>query len=399
MSQMPDVAGSWPEEGTQYLSGAPMEPVQQPYPQQAQYQQQQPYQQQGYGEQQQYGQQQYGAPQQQQPQYPAQPNYQQQQQQQGGYQEQTVQQQAVYGEEEQASVPSEFDHLFRDSSPGERRSITGRAPVVSGPGAAASPGFPQQQAQPAPQQSQAAPGTAVYNPGQPPQGFDDRVPEYGGDQSYGGGGYGQGGPGGSGPGRRRTPLLIGAAVVVVAAVGLYLGLSGGSSGSGAGPKATAPTATATHASNETAQQQASAVYALVQRSEQLRSDINAEVGDLDGCVNVSSMQSEISSTASARQNQADQVAALDVSKISDGSELAGELKAAWSASAESDNDYAKVAADVAGGCSKSAVRSDPNESAANDASNRASNDKYRAAQLWNQTMTNYGQQQISESDL
>ena len=88
-----------------------------------------------------------------------------------------------------------------------------------------------------------------------------------------------------------------------------------------------------------------------------------------------------------------------MSKISDGSELVSDLKAAWSASAESDNDYAKVAADVAGGCSKGAVRSDANESAANQASNRASSDKYRAAQLWNQTMTNYGQQQISESDL
>jgi hypothetical protein len=395
VSQMPDVAGSWPEEGTQYLSGAPMEPVQQPYPQQAQYQQQQqPYPQQGYGEQQQYGQPEYGAPQQQ---YPAQPSYPQQQ---GSYQEQAVQQQPMYAEEEQAAVPSEFDHLFRDSSPGDRRSITGRAPVVSGPGAAASPGFPQQQGQPAPQQAQAAQGTAVYNPGQAPQGFEERAPEYGGDQFYGGGGgYGQGGPGGPGPGRRRTPLLIGGAVVVVAAVGLYLGLSGGGSSSGGTPKAAGPTVSASHTSNETAQQQASAVWALVQRSEQLRSDINAEVGDLNQCSNVSSLPSEISSTASARQAQADQVAKLDVSKISNGAELVSELKAAWSESAESDNDYAKVATDVAGGCSKSAVRSDPNESGAGQASDHASSDKYRAAQLWNQTMPSYGQQQISESDL
>lgn len=395
---MPDVAGSWPEEGTQYLSGAPMEPVQQPYPQQAQYQQQQqPYPQQGYGEQQQYGQPEYGAPQQQQQQYPAQPSYPQQQ---GSYQEQPVQQQAMYAEEEQASVPSEFDHLFRDSSPNDRRSITGRAPVVSGPGAAASPGFPQQQPQPAPQQAQAGQGTAAYHPGQPQQGFDDRAPEYGGDQGYGGGGgYGQGGPGGSGPGRRRAPLLIGGAVVLVGAVGLYLGLSGGGSGPGGAPKTTDPTVSASHASNETAQQQASAVYALVQRSEQLRSDINAEVGDLDDCSNVSSLPSEIADTASARQAQADQVAKLDVSKISGGGELTSELEAAWSASAESDNDYAKVASDVAGSCSKHAVQSDSNEGAAKQASDRASSDKYKAAQSWNQTMTNYGQQQITESDL
>ena len=59
-----------------------------------------------------------------------------------------------YGEEEQSSVPSEFDHLFRDSSPQERRSISGRQPMVSGPGAAASPGFPQA----ATQQAQTAQG-------------------------------------------------------------------------------------------------------------------------------------------------------------------------------------------------------------------------------------------------
>jgi hypothetical protein len=389
---MPDVAGSWPEEGTQYLPGAPMEPVQQPYPQQAQYPQQQ-YQQQGYGEQQQYGQQQYGAPQQQ---YPAQPGYPDQ----GGYPEQPVPRQAGFPEEEQSSVPSEFDHLFRDSSPGDRRSITGRAPVVSGPGSAAAPGF--QQAQPAPQQGQAAQATAVYNPGQPPQGFDDRMaPDYGGNQ-YGGGGYDQGydqaGPVGRGPGSRRTPLIIGGVVVAVAAVGLYLGLSSGGSGSGGSPQA-GPTVSASQAPHETARQQAAAIYQLVEQSRQLRDDISNEVTELDGCENVGNLQSEISSTAQSRQAQATEVQKLDVSKISGGSTLAAELAAAWTASASSDSDFAKTAGDVASNCSKSAVQSDPNTSQADQDSNQASSDKYKAAELWNQTMPAYGQPKISESAL
>ena len=124
---MPEVAGGWPEEGAQYAPGAPMEPVQQAYPPQQPYQtQQQQYQQQGYPEPQyhqpqpqQQAQQQYPAPQAQQ-QYP---------------QEQTVPQQAMYAEEEQSALPSEFDHLFRDSSPENRRAISGKQPMVSGPGA------------------------------------------------------------------------------------------------------------------------------------------------------------------------------------------------------------------------------------------------------------------------
>jgi hypothetical protein len=390
VSQMPDVAGSWPENGTQYLPGAPMEPVQQPYQPQAQYQQQ-AYPQQGYGEQQQYAPQQpYGVPQQQQ--YPvAQPPY----------QEQTAPQQPMFFEEEQASVPSEFDHLFRDSSPENRKPISGGPAMVGGgPGAAASPAF--QQAPPAvAQQLQAAQATAVYNPAQAQQGYEERGPGgYAGNQPFGGG-YGPAGGngGGNGGGGRRTPLIIGGVVVVVAAVGLYFGLSGGGSGSGPNPTASASTG-APHVSTETATQQAAAVYQLVAQSKQLRSDIDAEVGDdLDSCSNMSNLQSQIAGTASQRQAQADQVSELDVNKIVHGRELVNALNAAWTVSANSDNDYAKTAADVASNCTRAAVRSDPNTLAADQSSNRATQDKELAVRLWNQIMPNYGQPAIEESDL
>lgn len=380
MSQMPEVAGSWPEEGAQYVPGAPMEPVQQAYQQQQygqpqpQYPPQQAYQQQGYQEQQQYAQQQYP---QQQP-----------------YQEQTVQQQAVAAEEEQSSVPSEFDHLFRDSSPQNRKSISGRQPVVSGPGAAAPGGFPQQQQA----QSQQAP-TVYAQPQQ--QAYEDRVPAgYTPQQQPFGGGYGEpGGPGGeSGSGSRRTPLIVGGVVVVVAAVGLYLGLSGGGGGSKA-PTAGPTASTSTHVSNETPQQQAAAVYQLVQQSKQLRSDINAEVGSLKSCTHVSALEGEITNTVQARQAQADQVSKLDVSKIQGGAALASALHAAWADSAASDADYAKAAADVASSCTKAAVRADTNYQQASKSSSKVTNEKSDAVSKWNSTMTNYGQPKISQSDL
>ena len=392
MSQMPEVAGSWPEEGAQYVPGAPMEPVQQGYPPQQQYSQQQQYQQQQYQQQEQ--QQQYQQQGYQDQQY-AQQQYQQQQQQyqQQQYQDQTAPQQSVALEEEQSSVPSEFDHLFRDSSPENRKSISGRQPVVSGPGAAAPNGFPQQQTQQA---------GANYAPPQQPQPFEDRAPtEYQPQSPPFGGGYGEpGGPGsGGGASGRRTPLIVGGVVAAVAAIGLYLGLSGGGGG-GKGPTAGPTASTSTHASNETAQQQAAAVYQLVQQSKQLRSDINAEVGGLKSCSNVSSLQAEITNTAQARQSQANQVATLDVSKISGGAALVSALHAAWSDSAASDSDYAKAAGDFSGGgCSKSAVENDSNYQAATQGSTHVTNEKADAVTKWNGTMTNYGQPQISQSDL
>lgn len=415
---MPDIAGGWPEEGAQYTPGAPMEPVQQ-YPQAPQQhaQYQQAYPQQGYQEpqqaQQQYQQpqQQYGAAQSEYPQVPQQ--YQQPQQQYGGqqpgypnqyqeqqqYQEQTAPQQSVYAEEEQSSVPSEFDHLFRDSSPQERRSISGRQPMVSGPGAAASPGFPQGPGQ-QPQEAQGGPAaaTALFTgPPAPGAVYEDRAPagyapDYGGPFSAAPGGQG------GGPGGRRTPLIIGGVVVLIAAVGLYLGLSGGG-GSGKSPTAAkSSTAATTTASNETAQQQADAVYQLVQQAKTLRSDINGGVDKLLAC-DVSGAESEITSTAQARASAAAAVAKLPVDKISGASALVADLQTAWQDSANSDQDYGKAAADFAsGGCSKSAVKNDSNYQAAQSASGSTASAKETAANLWNQVMASY-ESKISENDL
>jgi hypothetical protein len=380
---MPDVAGSWPEEGTQYVPGAPMEPAQQAYPQQ-QYQHQQQYQQPGYPQGQQY-------PQQAQQQY----------------------QQPVYAEEEQSSVPSEFDHLFRDSPQQQRRPISSRQPMVSGPGAAPSPGF-QQQAQQAPpqQQTQVAQQPAATEMFSPPQqqtqqalqGYDTpgQQAEYAG--QFGGRYDGPDGPedsrfGGSGQGNRRTPLIIGGVVVVIAAVGLYLGLSGGGSSpnkSTASTKTTSASAPAN--SNETAQQQADAVYGLVKAATTLRDDIGNEVQELKDC-KIATAQSEINTTAQARAAAAAQVAKLPVGKISGAGALITDLQTAWQDSANSDQDYAKAAGDfTGGGCTEGKVTSDSNYRAAAGGSSTSASAKTTAANLWNQVMANY-EPKINEDDL
>ena len=422
---MPDVAGTWPEEGAQYAPGAPMEPVQQAYPQ-APYQHQQQYQQQGYPQQGQYPQEQYPQEQYPQEQYPQEqyPQAQQQYPAQPAYQEQAVPQQPFYAEEEQAAVPSEFDHLFRDSAPQERRSINARQPMVSGPGAAPSPGFQQQAqapAQPAQQQAQAQPqqmqatqavpqqaaATAMFNPAQQTQqsmqGYEtpgqqsDYAGQFGGRYD---GPDGPGGPrsGGSGSGGRRTPLMIGGVVVVIAAVGLYLGLSGGGGSANKNTDATkTATATASANSNESAQQQADAVYALVKSATTLRQDISGAVGKLLDC-DVADAQKEITSTYQARASAASSVATLPVGKISGASTLISDLQTAWQDSATSDQEYGKAASDVASNCSKSAVQSDSNYQAAVNGSGDSARAKETAANEWNQVMANY-EPKITEDDL
>ena len=369
MSQMPEVAGSWPEEGSQYQPGAPMEPVQQSYQQQAQYQQ--PYQQQ-YGE----------------PQYPAQQQYAQQHPQ-AGYQEQTVPQPAVF-EEELASVPSEFDHLFRDSVPNDRRSISRQSVVGTAPPSA---GFAQNAAQAAPPQQPAA--TAMFNPqDQAATGYQQQPPFGGSNEGYHDGYE----PLPARPGRGRAPLLIGGVVVLVAAVGLYLGLSGGGGSGGA------PAASGTHsvsaAPTLSKQQQADQLYQIVAQAKELRSEINGGYDELVAC-NISSAQSDIDTAVSGRKAALDSLAKLEVGKIDNGAELVADLKTAWTYSYDSDNDYAKAAADFAGGasCTKSAVQHDANFQAADSTSGDSSRAKATAADLWNQIMPNYNEPKITSAQL
>lgn len=424
MSQLPEMpAAGWPDQG--------YEPAADPQWQQDT----QPDwggQQQGYPAQQEY--------QAQAPEYQAQQGYPQQgypaQQQWAGHAEPTMVVPPQAAAEAESGLPTEFDHLFRDSTPDSRRAIDRQKPAVGG----ANPGYLNgvQQAEAAPQPAAAAPDQAAaaaqaaqyqafqqypqqqaeqyqpdqyqaeqyqgaqYQGGQYAQAEYQQPPGYGGGDfnngDFNGGGFDNGGPGGGAGGilAKRRPLIIGGAIALVAVIGIVIAMSGGGSAT--------PTATnspsASSAPKLSAKQQADQIYALIQQSGQLRSDANTAVIDVNGCKNLADAQTALTTTAQKRQAQADGVAKLDVSGIQNGSQLASQLQAAWSASAQYDNAYAQIAGDMQGGCKTSAVKKDSNYKSASQAAGSADTAKSQAAQLWNDNVAKVlGESQVTEAKL
>jgi Skp family chaperone for outer membrane proteins len=103
-----------------------------------------------------------------------------------------------------------------------------------------------------------------------------------------------------------------------------------------------------------------------------------------GCKDLADSQNALTTTAAKRQAQADGVAKLDVSKITNGAELVAQLQAAWTASAQYDTAFAQVAGDMQGvTCKSSVVKKDSNYKAASQAASAADTAKTAAAQLWN----------------
>lgn len=340
-----------------------------------------------------------------------------------------VPQQPVAAPEADSGLPTEFDHLFRGSTPDSRRAIDRQKPMVGGAGAGYLSGS---QSQPAPM---SAPGAAIPEQGAQYQGYQQQFPQgeqfpgpaqYQGAQFDGQGQYqatqfrsgpypqadyqqgaGYGGPGGGGGfgggslgaqlRDNRRVLIIGGAVVLAAVIGFAIANSGGPSGASAGPPGGTPSATA---SKTTPKQQADQIYQLIQQSSQLRSDANTGVVDVNGCKDLANAQSLLSSTAQKRQAQADSVGKLDVSGIQNGAQLVGQLKAAWTASAQYDTAYAQIAGDMQSSCKTTEVRKDSNHQAADQAATAADNAKSQAAQLWNDNVaTPLGESQVDSGKL
>lgn len=341
---------------------------------------------------------------------------------------------AAAAEPEGAGLPTEFDHLFRDSTPDSRRAIDRQKPMVGGavmpeqPQAQQAAQYQAYQQQPQPQppfpqqeeQYNQYPGQYPADPYQPtqlqngqyPQGQQAEYPQGagygepgaglgggGGGQFGGGGPYGGGGDGSLGSRlRNRRTLIIGGAVAVVAVIVIVISTS--SSSSNGHNSATSGGTPSVAPSKTSPKQQADQIYQLIQQSGQLRSDANTAVVDVNGCKNLTDAQSTLSSTAQKRQAQADSVGKLDVSGIQNGAQLVSQLKAAWTASAQYDTAYAQIAGDVQTGCKSTDVRKDSNQSAANQAASSADTAKSQAAQLWNDNVaTPLGESQVSSDKL
>ena len=189
------------------------------------------------------------------------------------------------------------------------------------------------------------------------------------------------------------------ATVALTLVTAILGLKVLADGTGATPanSPNPPPVSATPA--DTAMQQADALYMLIYEFTPMRSDANDAIWDVDGCRNLSNAQSKLRAIARKRQEQVEQLASLNVSKVPDHAQLVAALRHAWLTSAQSDTAYANIAADLQTGCTSGAITTDPNYQQADDYARAAASAKAEAAQVWNSNADALGQLRISDVEL
>jgi hypothetical protein len=149
----------------------------------------------------------------------------------------------------------------------------------------------------------------------------------------------------------------------------------------------------------TAMQQADALYMLIYQFTPMRSDTNDAIWDVNGCRNLSNAQSKLRAIARKRQEQVEQLAVLNVSKVPDHEQLVVALNHAWLTSAQSDTAYANIAADLQTGCTSGAIRTDPNYQQADIYAQAATAAKAEATRLWNANADALGQLRISDDEL
>ncbi|MGW1745654.1 hypothetical protein ACWCRD_08560 [Streptomyces sp. NPDC002092] len=259
--------------------------------------------------------------------------------------------------------PAEFDNLFR-----------------SGPGAESPAQATQQMPrfqQPPPQAPQGA---------YPPPGDSD----------------------GGGRSRSRVPLIaaIGVGIVVVGVgAGALLNGGGGDGGSKDKNQTVSATAPATDGSpssaGDPAKQQAVALDKLLADSGGSRASVIRAVDSVKGCKDLGQAASDLRDAAKQRAELVTRLSGLSVDRLPDHAALTAALTRAWQASAAADNHYAAWADQVGGkkGCKKGQARPTGQTAAGNRASGTASQQKVKAAQLWNAIAKTYGLTQRQPTQL
>jgi hypothetical protein len=279
---------------------------------------------------------------------------------------------AAPGGEEGRQPPAEFDNLFR-SAPGadSPASATQQLPRFDEP-EPLRPGGPS--------------GYAPQGPG------------------GGGGGRRRGHEGGGGRGGRtgsRLPLLaavgVGIAVVGVGAGAMMAG-GGGEEDEGGNQtvSATAPASESASApasaspSVDPVRQQAVELDKLLAHSGNSRTTVINAVADVRSCDNLAEAAKDLRDAAGQRTGLVTSLSELSVDKLPRHTELTTALTKAWQASASADNHYAAWADRTAGkkGCKKGKAATQPQE--ANRASGTATQEKAKAAKLWNAIAKEYG---------
>ncbi|MEV6959369.1 hypothetical protein AB0M97_09225 [Streptomyces sp. NPDC051207] len=274
-----------------------------------------------------------------------------------------------YGERQ---PPAEFDNLFR-SEPGDH-----------GPAGATQqmPRFPQ------PGPPHAAAQTA-YGPHGP-----------GGGGRHGAAHDGEGGRGSrGGRGGSRLPLIaaIGVALAVVGiGAGAMLAGGGGDEETGTNQpvSATAPPAEESPSpSADPAEAQAVELDKLLAVSGDSRTSVINAVTDVKSCRNLDAAARDLREAARQRNDLVTRLSGLTVDKLPDHAALTSALTKAWQASASADNHYAAWADQVAakkGKCKKGQAFTTGRTAAGHRASGTATQEKAKAAELWNAIAEDYG---------
>ncbi len=169
-----------------------------------------------------------------------------------------------------------------------------------------------------------------------------------------------------------------------------------------------PTTTTTQPSTTTSSsvaptgqlQEAQSLNGLLAQSSSDRQAITSATSDIQNCGNLSADVATLQSAAQSRQSLLTQLAQLNTSQLSNGSQLISSLTAAWQASLESDNSYAGWASDLeGGGCSGQASTNYPSWQAAQNFDATATATKSQFVALWNPIASTYGLPQYQQSQI
>ncbi|MEU1401487.1 hypothetical protein ABZ471_03825 [Streptomyces sp. NPDC005728] len=270
--------------------------------------------------------------------------------------------------------PAEFDNLFR-SAPGGGESPAGATQQM--PRIQAQGGYPGQ-----PQGGYPGPGQPSYSP---------PVDDDGGRR---------GGRTGS-----RVPLIAAVGVgIIVVGVGAGALLSGGGGGKGDDNKTVAAspaTQESASAAADPAKEQAVALDKLLADSGSSRASVIQAVANVKQCNNLGQASSDLRDAAKQRSGLVTRLGKLSVDKLPGNAELTAALTRAWQASAAADNHYAAWADQVGSGkgCKKGHARTTGQTQAGNRESGTASQQKVKAAALWNSIATKYGLTQRQPTQL
>jgi hypothetical protein len=295
--------------------------------------------------------------------------------------------QAPYGAQSggERQPPAEFDNLFRSEPGGDSPAgATQQLPRYEQP-PAAQPPYGQQPApsygRQAPQPSYGRQTPASYPPPQEARG---------------------------GRGRSKVPLIAAVGIgIVVIGVGAGAMLGGGGGGGKDKNQTVSATAPATGGSSsasaaDPAKQQAVALDKLLSDSGNSRASVISAVADVKACRNLDGAASDLRDAAKQRAQLVTSLSGLSVDKLPNHADLTTALTRAWQASAAADNHYAAWADQVGGnkkGCKKGQARTTGQTAAGNRASGTASQQKAKAADLWNAIAKTYGLTQRQPTQL